>query len=84
VKSTYYHGSCRFEGSCWFNFARMCIIVFIYASADSWDSLRQKKYRCHPVYNGNRDRNESTNVSISSLIIGTKPKRFDLVRLLSE
>ena len=33
---------------------------------------------------GKGDRNESTNVSISKLIIGTKPKRFDLVRLLSE
>ncbi len=33
---------------------------------------------------GTGDRNESTNVSISKLIIGTKPKRFDLVRLLSE
>jgi hypothetical protein len=30
------------------------------------------------------DRNESTNVSISKLIIRTKPKRFDLVRLLPE
>ncbi len=30
------------------------------------------------------DRNKSTNVSISKLIIGTKPKRFDLVRLLPE
>ena len=29
-------------------------------------------------------RNECTNVSISKLIIGTKPKHFDLVRLLSE
>ncbi len=29
---------------------------------------------------GKGDRNESTNVSISKLIIGTKPKRFDLVR----
>ncbi len=28
--------------------------------------------------------NESTNVSISQLIIGTKPKPFDLIRLLSE
>ncbi len=33
---------------------------------------------------GKGDRNESTNVSISKLIIGTKPKHFDLVRLLSE
>ncbi len=33
---------------------------------------------------GKGDRNESTNVSILKLIIGTKPKRFDLVRLLSE
>ena len=33
---------------------------------------------------GKWDRNESKNVSISKLIIGTKPKRFDLVRLLSE
>ncbi len=33
---------------------------------------------------GKGDRNESTNVSISKLINGTKPKRFDLVRLLSE
>jgi hypothetical protein len=33
---------------------------------------------------GKGDRNESTNISISKLIIGTKPKRFDLVRLLSE
>ncbi len=32
----------------------------------------------------NEKRNESTNVSILKLIIGTKPKRFDLVRLLSE
>ena len=31
-----------------------------------------------------RYRNESINVSISKLIIGTKPKRFDLVRSLSE
>ena len=30
------------------------------------------------------EKNESTNVSISKLIIGTKPKRFDLVRLLPE
>ncbi len=36
------------------------------------------------AYCGKGDRNESTNVSISKLIIGTKPKRFDLVRLLSE
>jgi hypothetical protein len=28
--------------------------------------------------------NESTNVSIPKLIIGTQPTRFDLVRLLSE
>ncbi len=28
--------------SCWFNFAAMCFIVFIYASADSWDGLRQQ------------------------------------------
>jgi hypothetical protein len=33
---------------------------------------------------GQGDQNESTNVLISKLIIGTKPKRFDLVRLLSE
>jgi hypothetical protein len=33
---------------------------------------------------GKGDRNESTNVSISKLIIGTKPKRFDLVCLLLE
>ena len=27
--------------SCWFNFTPMCIIVFVYASADSWDDLMQ-------------------------------------------
>ena len=36
------------------------------------------------LWKGRSKRNESTNVSISKLIIGTKPKRFDLVRLLSE
>jgi hypothetical protein len=38
----------------------------------------------HTAYCGKGDQNESTNVSISKLIIGTKPKRFDLVRLLSK
>ncbi len=38
----------------------------------------------HTAYCGKGDQNVSTNVSISKLIIGTKPKRFDLVRLLSE
>jgi hypothetical protein len=36
------------------------------------------------LWKGRSKQNESTNVSISKLIIGTKPKRFDLVRLLSE
>ncbi len=45
-----------------------------------------KGYTLHVYTAGcrNKDQNESTNVSISKLIIGTKPKRFDLVRLLSE
>jgi hypothetical protein len=45
-----------------------------------------KGYTLHVYTAGcrNIDQNESTNVSISKLIIGTKPKRFDLVRLLSE
>jgi hypothetical protein len=33
---------------------------------------------------GKGDRNESTNISISKLIIGTKPKPFDSVHLLLE
>jgi hypothetical protein len=37
-----------------------------------------------PFHCGKGYRNESTKVSISKFIIGTKPKRFDLVHLFSE
>ncbi len=38
----------------------------------------------HTANRGKWDQNESTNVSISKLIIGTKPKPFDLVCFLWE
>ncbi len=56
------------------------LIMYIHTAGDGkWYALH-----VHTVYCGKGDQNVSTNVSISKLIIGTKPKRFDLVRLLSE